>query len=204
MNWSTNDAYESVRERLLADGELPPVAAHLISPRRLYAHQGIHVGSGLVVHYAGFACGVRRRPVEEVSLAEFARGNRIRIRETRSGFLPEGVVRRARSRLGERRYRILMNNCEHFCEWCLNGRHRSRQVEALMWRPATAWRRAEALVTACVGAAHLALWCALSTIDFPASGQAPGSLQVALAVLRRSSAALRSFSRRPGLGWRTR
>ena len=27
----------------------------------------------------------------------------------------------ARSRLGERSYRILTNNCEHFCEWCLNA-----------------------------------------------------------------------------------
>jgi len=41
------------------------------------------------------------------------------------------AVRRARSRLGENRYHIIRNNCEHFCEWCLNGVSRSRQLESL-------------------------------------------------------------------------
>jgi len=41
-------------------------------------------------------------------------------------------VRRARSRLGERRYHLLRNNCEHFCNWCQLGECRSEQVEALM------------------------------------------------------------------------
>jgi hypothetical protein len=41
---------------------------------------------------------------------------------------------RARSRLGEARYRALSNNCEHLCEWCIYGEHRSRQVEVLRSR----------------------------------------------------------------------
>ena len=40
--------------------------------------------------------------------------------------------RRARSRLGERRYHLSRNNCEHFCNWCQLGEYRSEQVEALM------------------------------------------------------------------------
>jgi hypothetical protein len=39
--------------------------------------------------------------------------------------------RRARSRLGEDRYRLSTNNCEHFCKWCTRGLHRSTLVEAL-------------------------------------------------------------------------
>ena len=39
---------------------------------------------------------------------------------------------RARSRLGENRYRFFSNNCEHFSEWCVNGEHRSPQVERLL------------------------------------------------------------------------
>ena len=46
------------------------------------------------------------------------------------------MIQRARSRIGESRYRLLTNNCEHFCEWCLNGEQRSYQVEALV-----AWAR---------------------------------------------------------------
>jgi hypothetical protein len=41
------------------------------------------------------------------------------------------VVARARSRLGENRYRLTTNNCEHFCEWCLSGESRSEQVERI-------------------------------------------------------------------------
>jgi Lecithin retinol acyltransferase len=44
------------------------------------------------------------------------------------------VVHRARSRVGEDGYRLLTNNCEHFCEWCLSGQHRSYQVDALLAR----------------------------------------------------------------------
>jgi Lecithin retinol acyltransferase len=37
--------------------------------------------------------------------------------------------------VGEDRYRLLTNNCEHFCEWCLHGAARSFQVEAWLARP---------------------------------------------------------------------
>jgi hypothetical protein len=52
----------------------------------------------------------------------------------RSKFEYPDVIQRARSRVGEDCYRLLTNNCEHFCEWCLRGEHRSYQVEALLAR----------------------------------------------------------------------
>jgi hypothetical protein len=33
------------------------------------------------------------------------------------------------ARLGEQRYNLVFNNCEHFAIWCKTGRHRSTQVE---------------------------------------------------------------------------
>jgi hypothetical protein len=48
----------------------------------------------------------------------------------RRGYIHHGLLR-ARSRLGENRYDIFRNNCEHFCEWCLSGVSRSRQLESL-------------------------------------------------------------------------
>jgi hypothetical protein len=39
---------------------------------------------------------------------------------------------RARSRIGENRYRLLCNNRRHFCEWCLQDEQRSYQVERLL------------------------------------------------------------------------
>jgi pyruvate-formate lyase-activating enzyme len=46
----------------------------------------------------------------------------------------EAIVRRARSRLGERRYTVFTNNCEHFCTWCQVGESRSKQVDRLLLR----------------------------------------------------------------------
>ena len=85
-----------------------------------------------MIHYAGWFRGMRGL-VEEVTLEQFTEGHPYRIGrmppDQRAG---EDVVRRARSRLGERRYHLLRNNCEHFCNWCQLGESRSEQVEALM------------------------------------------------------------------------
>jgi hypothetical protein len=44
----------------------------------------------------------------------------------------QDIVNRARSRLGENRYRLLTNNCEHFSEWSRFGTSRSPQIERLL------------------------------------------------------------------------
>src|SRR5882757_3432815 len=121
---------------LLAGEQEPPLGSHLVTPRRGYLHHGIYVGARKVVHYSGFAHGLRRGPVEEVPFAHFARGQRVWVRsDAPSDFAVREVIRRARSRVGEDRYRLLTNNCEHFCEWCLCGTARSFQVEAWRARP---------------------------------------------------------------------
>jgi hypothetical protein len=119
-------------DTLLHKNEEPQLGAQVISPRRGYSHHGIYVGSGRMVHYAGFAHGFFSGPIEEVSLCDFAQNRPIWIRRTpRPSFPPEEVIRRARMRVGENRYQLLRNNCEHFCEWCLRGEPRSLQVEYL-------------------------------------------------------------------------
>jgi Lecithin retinol acyltransferase len=55
------------------------------------------------------------------------------------------VVRRARLRLGENRYHVLTNNCEHFCEWCVRGEHRSYQVDDVIARYSRARHKLAAL-----------------------------------------------------------
>jgi len=111
--------------------ELPP-GSRLIVRRRAYFHHGIYTGNVRVIHYAGWVRGTRGL-VEEVTLEEFTEGHPYRIGrmppDRRAG---EDVVARARSRLGERRYNLLRNNCEHFCNWCQLGECRSEQVEALL------------------------------------------------------------------------
>src|SRR5512145_366990 len=68
------------REWELDADATPPVAAHVVTSRVGYTHHGIHMGNGRVVHYSGLSRGWRGGPVEEVSLAEFARGRRVRVR----------------------------------------------------------------------------------------------------------------------------
>jgi Lecithin retinol acyltransferase len=120
-------------DRLLAIGEEPPLGAHLVTPRFAYAHHGVYVGGGAVVHYAAFAKCWRRGPVEQISLSRFAHRNPVWVRPGRRDTLPcAEIVRRARSRVGENRYRFFRNNCEHFSEWCVNGEPRSLQVERLL------------------------------------------------------------------------
>lgn len=123
-------------DRLLSEDEEPPLGAHLVTPRLGFDHHGIYVGQGIVIHYGTLARGLRRRPVEEVNVAHFARGHPVWHRSSEHvGFDGEEVTRRARSRLGEDRYHLFTNNCEHFCEWCVYGQHRSYQVEELLGRP---------------------------------------------------------------------
>jgi Lecithin retinol acyltransferase len=89
-----------------------------------------YVGFGRVVQYGGFARGLQRGPVEEVPLTQFTRGYPLWVRSEESAcFDGEEIARRARSRVGEDRYNLLTNNCEHFCQWCVRAEHRSDQVD---------------------------------------------------------------------------
>jgi lecithin:retinol acyltransferase len=120
-------------DRLLAAHEEPPLGAHLVTPRFAYAHHGVYVGGGAVVHYAAFAKHWHRGPVEETSLTRFADRHPVWVRAAQShGLQAAEIVGRARSRIGEDRYRFFTNNCEHFSEWCVNGEHRSPQIERLL------------------------------------------------------------------------
>jgi hypothetical protein len=116
--------------------ETPAIGAHLVTPWMGYAHHGIYVGDGNVVHYGALMYDIIRKPVEEVSLSAFAEGRPVFVvTHAEAGFAADEVIRRARSRLGEKRYRLLSNNCEHFVEWCLHDLHRSFQVEIVLEFP---------------------------------------------------------------------
>jgi len=117
----------------LAPGETPLRGAHLVTPWLGYTHHGIYAGDGKVVQYGALKYDIIRKPVEEVTLAEFAQGRPVFVvTHAEACFEAEKAIERARSRLGEKQYRLLTNNCEHFVEWCLHGEHRSFEVETAL------------------------------------------------------------------------
>jgi hypothetical protein len=88
-------------------------------------HHGIDLGDGTVAHY------LEGREILRSPREEFSRGEPISpVSYPEDVCSPPGVtLRRAMGRLGEQRYNLLFNNCEHFAHWCKTGRHRSAQVE---------------------------------------------------------------------------
>jgi len=101
-------------------------------------HHGIDIGDGTVVHPSSgmpadmsladvlkrlWAIEIRRTPI-----AHFGNVTRLRVRQYNSCDDADMVVERALSRVGERSYSLLRNNCEHFAAWCKTGEHRSEQV----------------------------------------------------------------------------
>jgi hypothetical protein len=125
----------------------PALGAHLETPRLGYRHHGVYIGGGRVVHYAGFSSRWRAGPIEEVPLSSFALGHPVRVVDHADRtYLPREVVARARSRVGERNYRLLSNNCEHFSNWCVSGLSLSAQVECPVLLALRAFAHAAGLV----------------------------------------------------------
>ena len=126
-------AFQSRTVRPLETEEEPPVGAHLVTPWRGFAHHGIYLGGGRVIHYNARVYRFERRPVEETGMDEFAEGRPVFVVDHAEAVRDaDEVIRLARSRLGEDRYHLLDNNCEHLAEWCLHGVARSFQVESAL------------------------------------------------------------------------
>ncbi|WP_197523916.1 lecithin retinol acyltransferase family protein [Cupriavidus sp. USMAHM13] len=112
---------------------------HLITPRTGYKHHGIYVGHERVIHYSGFAQGMNRGAIEETTLAHFSNGAPVQCREYAVRvYSPEETVERAYSRIGEDLYSLLLNNCEHFANWCIFGLPWSGQVNSFVTHGASA------------------------------------------------------------------
>jgi Lecithin retinol acyltransferase len=143
-------AYREVYARRLlqlpSDAE-PELGAHLVTPWFGFAHHGIYIGNGRVIQYGALMFNLIRKPVEDVSMARFASGRAVFVVQHAECCLSAAeVVHRARSRLGERRYRLFSNNCEHFVEWCLHDVGRSFQAESALAYPRQLGERIEAAI----------------------------------------------------------
>lgn len=175
-----NSGYDS-------NGSVLSVGDHLRSPRLGYTHHGLYVGGGSVIHYSGFANGMSSGVIEVTTIDAFRNDDPFYI-ESHLFRLYDGdeSVDRAYSRLGEDWYNVLLNNCEHFVTWCINGVHSSSQVNMTVEMIAAAYKAQQAaeaaklavnvasgLTAASAGAATTTL--TTSTVAGIATGAAAGA-----------------------------
>ena len=125
-----------------------------------YEHYAIYAGNNRVIHYAGENADFKGRvSIHEAPFEEFLKNNsdffvisfegRYPVKIHRSTefiadgyfdssnikwkgtYSPEETLKRAYSRIGESRYSVISNNCEHFALWCKTGSSESAQVRMI-------------------------------------------------------------------------
>jgi hypothetical protein len=135
----------------MARGDRLEVERRVVGSTVTYAHQGIDVGDGTVVHARPdddrdpFGGG---RVVRTV-MAEFAAGAAVRVRrDPPAAYAADEIVARALAHVGRDGYCPIVDNCEHFATWCATGRRASRQVDLVAARIVAAAGRAAAAVAA--------------------------------------------------------
>ena len=105
------------------------VGDHLVSKRFGYTHHGIYIGHNKVIHYAGFCEGFKAGKVEIADFETFSQKQKTYIKShSKAKYSVKQIVDRAQSRLGEDKYHLISNNCEHFVYWCIYGEHKSQQI----------------------------------------------------------------------------
>jgi hypothetical protein len=105
--------------------EQPYKGAHIfVSQKRFgikYQHHGIYIGDNRVIHFLG------GKGVCETSLERFCRSSRNKcygvLHSTRRG-TRDKVVKRAKKAKKEQnfKYNLLVENCEHFANYCRSGK----------------------------------------------------------------------------------
>ena len=105
-----------------------------------YKHYGVYAGlvdrTHFVVHYNDKFNGGKGR-IEPVSLADFKKDDRCWIENFRGAVeYTDGVCQksfeRVATRLGEQKYCVVTNNCEHLAAWCVTGKSQSPQVTEIV------------------------------------------------------------------------
>ena len=111
----------------------------------LYYHYGIYVNDEKIIHYApnaGEEVKGKNAVIHSVNLKEFLNGKSEfyvyncpklpvilgNIPDPFTAFVhgynlftPEETVKRAESKIGEKNYNLIFNNCENFAFWCKTG-----------------------------------------------------------------------------------
>lgn len=105
------------------------IGDHVFCHRLGYTHHGIDAGDGTVIHYTGEPGQKANAVIQQTPIDRFTKGCEFHVRPYATCDSPDVVIARARGRLGENKYHLVFNNCEHFAVWCKTGNARSEQVK---------------------------------------------------------------------------
>ena len=91
-------------------------------------HYGIYVSDSCIIQY-GKASDIFQDSSEVSVLVgtikEFVGNKYIEVRENSK----EKIIKKAKERIGEKKYNILNNNCEHFVNECVFNKHESLEAK---------------------------------------------------------------------------
>lgn len=97
------------------------LASHLCIHHGIYSHHGLYKGEREVIHYS-------KGEVQIIGLEDFLQDYDWEVIDSPIKYDEEKIVERALSRLGEREYNVILNNCEHFVIWCRSGTEESLYI----------------------------------------------------------------------------
>ena len=101
---------------------------HIYANYGYFFHHGIYCGDDEVIHY------VNGKIIRKTPLSKFSKTQRIHVKRYRRAFSQTRVVRRAKRRLDERKYNLILNNCEHFANWCKMGKSKCEQGTKIIFK----------------------------------------------------------------------
>ena len=116
----------------------PVFGDHICVSRGLYSHHGIYASDDCIIHFASNELGHETDPnyasICITDIQNFCRDGKLLVREftdleLKEKRMPQDVVNYAFTKLGEKGYDLLHNNCEHFANECLFGKRVSSQVD---------------------------------------------------------------------------
>jgi len=137
-----DEAEETVPQEMEEEKQLRPGDVVFVERScNLYRHYGVYVGGGEIIHYAsesgdfGENISVHKTSMkqfldgaEQYYICKFPKCSRINGYHL---YTKKETVQRAYQRLGERKYDLLGNNCEHFAVWCRTNISESSQVKRI-------------------------------------------------------------------------
>jgi hypothetical protein len=138
---STASATECWRQQTPRRGD------HLRVSRGLYNHHGIYISDSEVIHFASLdddnVLGDNNEVIS-TPISQFLRGGELEVKiysqsELQDLYPVVEIERWARGSLGDGGYHLVVNNCEHFANWCTLGRFHSQQVNDVLGGYGMSW-----------------------------------------------------------------